>query len=127
MGYDFRKKQAGERDFVTNFERDAQQILDDSRRKIRKAGDKYLKIVDELLGNFDLSLDLKISRVYYYMVHSGGGNEADRYAVRGHLTVKGDLPKDGVEGALWDVTGGVKFHVSPGSAPGTWFAEFDMG
>lgn len=124
MGYDFRK-QAGERDFADNFEREARTIMEKARVSIRKAGEKYLKVVDDLLGNFDLSLDVKSSKVWYYMAQDGRGNEQDRYSVRGYFVIKGDLPKEGIEGAIWDVTGGLKCKlVQQGNS---WVAEFDLG
>jgi len=119
MGYDFRK-QAGERNFIDNFYQDAEKIYDKCHADTLKAGKKHLKVVSELLENFGLSLDLKRSWVDRYKSGS------DSWAITGAMFVKGDLPQEGVEGALWDVTMGLRFHKVYKSGD-AWIAEFNTG
>lgn len=119
MSYDFRK-QAGERNFLDNFSADAEKLYDKLHADTQKAGKKHLKVVSDLLENFGLSLDLKKSWVDRYKVGS------DSWGYSGAMVVKGDLPKEGIEGALWDVTLGLKFHNIYKSGD-VWIAEFNVG
>jgi hypothetical protein len=119
MGYDFRK-QAGERNFVDNFYHDAEAIEQKSKEAATKAGKKHLKVVRDLLKNFDLTLDLEKSWVERYKVGS------DSWAIQGALVVKGNLPQDGVRMALEDVALPLRFPKVYKSGD-SWVGEFNTG
>jgi hypothetical protein len=119
MTYDFRKRQAGERDFTDNFEAMVRDIDDKARKAKGAAATKVLKVVKDLLTNFGLTLDLKKSWIDRYDVGS------DSHGISGGLYVTGDLEEDGIKDAIWDVCGGLKVKVRKDGAG--FMCEFDIG
>jgi hypothetical protein len=119
MTYDFRK-QAGERDFIDNFESMVKAIDDKARVEKGKAAKKVLKVVKDLLKNFDLTLDVEKSWIERYDVGS------DSHGISGGLVVSGDLPEEGIKDAIWDVCGGLKIRKMRHEGS-SWICEFDVG
>ena len=119
MTYDFRK-QAGERDFIDNFEAMVRDIDDKARIAKGKAATKVLAVVKDLLTNFGLKLDVKKSWIERYNVGS------DSHGISGGLVVSGDLPEEGIKDAIWDVCGGLKVRKMRREGQ-SWICEFDVG
>lgn len=101
MSYDFRRRQAGQRDLIDNFEARIQKVDVAAKKAAQKAAREVLSIAADQLSNFGLELDLNKS--YISKFRSG----SDSSMIDGTLTIidsSGSFEEKWLKEAVFDAT-----------------------